>query len=83
MNLNPKIIKYYRKSIYGTIHEMIHPDCAADAFDIKQLTNQKTINPLIRNSITRLSNDTIQFQEVIAPVEPVQEQRNKIWRAYH
>ena len=62
-----KTIKFYSKSIYGKTHEFIHPDCVGADFDIRQLTNQKTINPLIRNTISRLTDNFIQFEEVLPP----------------
>jgi hypothetical protein len=66
-NMTPKIIKYYRKSNYGRTLEYVHPDCADDKLMIFHLTQKETINPFIRSTLEKLSNNSIQFQEVLAP----------------
>lgn len=63
-----KIIKYYRKNIYGKTLEYVAKENDADAFLIKGLTGQSTINPNIRILITELSGKNVQFQEIIAPL---------------
>jgi hypothetical protein len=62
-----KIIKFYKKNVYGKTIEYIHPDNSFDGQLIQLLTNQIRINIDIRSAITQLSNNTIQFKEVIAP----------------
>jgi len=65
--MNPKIIKYYRKSQYGQDREFVHPSNAHDHFLISQLINQKTISPFVRDALEKISNNSIKFEEVLAP----------------
>jgi hypothetical protein len=65
--IKTKIIKYYRKSNYGVEREFIHPDNKTEATQIQFLTGKKTIDENVRLQILRLSNSTIDFEEVLAP----------------
>jgi len=60
-----KIIKYYKKSVYGV------PRCYAidpeDKNIIRNITGLKTIETNFMNNITALSNGMIAFQEVVEP----------------
>lgn len=60
-----KIIQFYRRSIYGNNFEYIKNPI--DAAIITQLTGQKTIDVRIRELLRELTDDFIQFKEVIAP----------------
>jgi hypothetical protein len=53
--------------VFGNTLEYVHPDNKQDAIYIEELIGQKTINILVRCNLTLLSNQTIVFEEVLAP----------------
>lgn len=61
-----KIIKFYRKNVYGRDLMFVHPDNAGDQKLIENLTGQKTITFKHITWLELLTN-YIKFQEVIAP----------------
>lgn len=62
-----KVIKWYRKSVYGRELEYIHPDCAGDYKIVTQLTGKCTIDGVIRELLCDLTGGQIQWEEVVAP----------------
>jgi len=62
-----KVIDYYRRANYGTEHEYIVPGQGKEAACIQLLTGQKTINKMIRGQISLLTDNAIQFNEVVQP----------------
>ena len=64
-----KVIRYYRRNIYGTEHEYVADH--GDAKVLAQLTGRTTtINGIIRELLRDLSGGRIQFQEILAPKQP-------------
>ena len=62
-----KVIKYYKKSVYGRFwNYCINPD---EAKILQNLTGQKTIGADFMKGIESLSNNEVKFEEVIAPAE--------------
>lgn len=63
-----KIIKYYRKSVYGQQREyMSIENKSADVGRIMQLTGKETINANFRSLIEALTDGQIKFEEILAP----------------
>lgn len=62
-----KTISFYRTSQYGTPREFIAPSHTDDAKLVQSLIGQKTITAQVRETLTKLTNGVIQWQEVIAP----------------
>ena len=62
-----KLIKFYRKSVYGKTMEFVHPDCEGDAKIILQLTGRLTIDGVVRELIRDLTGGQVTFEEVLAP----------------
>lgn len=63
----PKIIKYYRRNVWGKDHKYIHPDNSGDASIIAQLTGKKTIDSITIELIRDLTEGRVNFVETIAP----------------
>lgn len=62
-----KVIKFYRKNCYGINREFIHPENNNESFILFKLTGQKTITPFTRSLIEKLTDNQVNFLEVIAP----------------
>ncbi len=61
-------LKYYVKSVYGCDKEYLHPDNTPIVNDaIQCLTRQKTVTPHIRESLRYVSNQSIQWEQVLPP----------------
>ena len=58
-----KVIKYYRKNVYGKELEYILDP--GDAQIVRQLTKQNTINGVIRELLRDLTGGDIVWEEVI------------------
>lgn len=62
-----KVIEFYRKNVYGNEQEYIVPGQAKESASISLLTGKKTINKLIRGQLELLTDNQIQFKEVVQP----------------
>lgn len=63
--MNPKIIDYYTKIVWGTPREFFCDKKDETVF--KLLTGQKTLTAIKRRLIRELSGDVIFFREVLPP----------------
>lgn len=76
---NKKVIRYYRKSQYGTEREFIHPTDAGDAQIVRQLTGRATIDSVTRELLRDLTGGYIEFREELAPYVPDAQERAHLW----